>query len=57
MQEERGRGGKGTAHIKGCVVKNECEFSHAPDDENGCCFARWWGNRNLTCVFCCCAKR
>lgn len=47
----RGEGGKkkGAAHIKRCVVKNECEISHAPDDENGCCFSRWRGNRNLMC--------
>lgn len=35
----RGRGEegkKGAVHIKRCVVKNECETSHAPDDENGC---------------------
>lgn len=40
-----------------CVVKNECEFSHTPDDGKGCCFfVRWRGNRNLG-VFCSCAKR
>lgn len=52
-----GRGG-GAVHIKRCVVKNLCEISHAPDDESGCCFARWRGNRNrnLMCI-CWCAKR
>lgn len=47
---------KGAVDIKRCVVKNECEISHAPDDENGCCFARWRGNINLMCI-CWCAKR
>lgn len=41
---------KGAVHIKICVVKNQCEISQAPDDENGCCFARWRGNRNLLCI-------
>lgn len=50
----RGGGGerkrKGAAHIKRCVVKNECEISHPPDDGDGCCFARWRGNGFLcTC--------
>lgn len=39
----------GAVHIKRCVVKNECEISHVSDDENGCCFAMWRGNRNLMC--------
>lgn len=36
-------------HIKRCVVKDEREISHAPDDGNGCCCARWRGNRNVMC--------
>lgn len=51
MREGRGRRKKKkeAVHIKRCVVKNECEISHAPDDENGCCFARWRGNKNRMC--------
>lgn len=49
-KEVRKKRKKGAAHIKGCVVKNECEFSHAPDDGNGCCFARWWGKKSDLCV-------
>lgn len=61
MQERKGskkkERKKRAVHIKGCVVKNECEFSHAPDDGNGCCFARWWGKKNnRRCVFVCSYK-
>lgn len=46
---------KGAVHIERCVVKNECEVSHAPDDENGCFFARL--RRNKILCICWHAKR
>lgn len=56
MREGERKGKRGAVHIKRCVVKNECEISHAPDDGSGCCFARWRGNRHLMCI-CWCAER
>lgn len=57
MRDWRGRKKKKEQRILRCVVKNECEFSHTPDDGKGCCFfCQVEGKQKSVCILFLCKE-